>query len=525
MQESIHTHSQGQSSCIVLSRSLRCPRLLLEMLERNLHGVECCSVSLLLISVDVCDMCWSWNELLLRDGCIGVLLVQLEHARLLHENQCMSAMETEQNKLLVDVNGCSILVSKVTFEKKDLEGDGYQLGSTTDGDFLQRGDEEAQWVSDIFEYVLETLDGQWHVTDREGVSVSLSAFMSDRRTWIVPVQLLASTTIVEATIHSMCHSFRASELLWEATQLRSNLLTDGLSSAEWYQSWYPHWAKRLERLQIPVDFHMRRGAVSKGTQKAPRTLHFGVDLRFFDKPVFTTHAFLLFLLQWSAGSARQNQDTAARWRDYYQSLCRRVFGQDLDSTWIVSDSTSASIDMGEITGADRAELKVQGGMVNIGELAGRSRRWQKLFHNKPWPELIEVHGFLSYVHNMGARAEWLLVQLCHCAACDIEAHIIRGQTPEASVGRDITMSRRRKHVTLRARLSRLALSVRPKSATEIVPCLLRYWLKARGDICKNAEHVHLAMDASRTGGRQRMYSFVTVGEFGFWSAPLVRKGK
>eukprot|EP00971_Amphidinium_carterae_P351403 6492096-Amphidinium_carterae.1 len=276
---------------------------------------------------------------------------------------------------------------------------------------------------------------------------------------------------------------------------------------------------------IEPGWHLRRGTSTRGkAEQAPWLFH-GYDMKCHGKPSMSTFALMAFMPVWSAGSSRQDKELAAAWESVLRALLGRVYAHGSCYHWLLRDDSGASCKDGFLRGANVIELTISNGVIAWQEPPLPTRLWNKHFKDRDWETEVTVADFAIHSQKHGLSMSWLALQVAQLLACDIEDYVREQTDPAQAEQRPITLNRRQKREWLRGRLSRLALAIKPPTKLDMVRDVLRHWIAARSHECRHAQHLCLALDASRTGNRSRMFGFLTAGNKGFWCPPLVRGEK
>eukprot|EP00971_Amphidinium_carterae_P175236 3473792-Amphidinium_carterae.4 len=424
--------------------------------------------------------------------------------------------------------GCDELVCTITGESVKLPPGESRIGEQDGELFVQTQGSGSLWVSDLLQHVPEIAEAPAEVclTAQDDTRSTYRAYMTAYTDFDFKVVATGRSEPLVVLLHVHTNGFKCSKLFWQLPRLKESLFTGGLTGSEWFNSWYQHWYKRLDRLDIDHGWHLRRGCSARGRGEKNPALFYGESVKCHPHPSSSTLALMVLLPQWSEAKEDKNADMAASWLGFLKAIVSRVYPEGSEHSWCIHDDTNVAVAHGVCRGHHPVEMQVRSSVVQWVDPVHASRPWNQAFKKRNWDTEVSVVDFALFAQHGRASPPWLARQVAFLMARDIEQHIQEGIVPpDTEAKRPLAMSRSAKRQWYRAKLSKLALAIKPAKPQNATDEVIQYWLRCRSKDGAEATHIGLAVDASRTGKLQRMYGFMTLSGRGYWCPAMVPRSK
>eukprot|EP00971_Amphidinium_carterae_P350941 6491819-Amphidinium_carterae.1 len=146
--------------------------------------------------------------------------------------------------------------------------------------------EWTQWCEDLFgQQVVARPDASiWVVWPDTEKSMSLASYQQAHSPITLGIHVWGSSTIMQYTGYVLDHPVHGARVFVALPDLYNNVIgsSGNMTASRWYQSWFPHWTKRLTTHSLP-DTHIRRAAVT-GHFGRKVTSAFTDGIRFYSQP-------------------------------------------------------------------------------------------------------------------------------------------------------------------------------------------------------------------------------------------------
>ena len=385
-----------------------------------------------------------------------------------------------------------ILREGLTEQTCVLEAGLWRLATDENGQAYVADENQSHWCQDMLEDVvlLHPEHRQPWVCLADETDMSLVEYQKRHRCVDICLPVAGTAEPVCLPAYMLRQPVAGARLLWSLKDLYDNVVGKKaeMTASRWMNSWWPWWLKSLQHFGM-TDAHLRRATNSETDEKT--------RYRIFEKPVMSTFALVLFMTKWSSPSksgTSKNEAAQAAWTSLLEALMKKLASQEPWSLPVFLD-VQAESHMGQPTaGRSVVLLPVQNGAIDITQV-----------HQCEDPQ---VRASLAKLLR-GARPSMPLPQWLRASS---EVAGEEEETAEQALCTALSARAQR-------RRDKFASGVSLTSHVSQARTLLKYFYEVRKRV-RGSRVLHLAFDASRVGGWQALFGFLTTGSgMAAWLAP------
>ena len=421
-----------------------------------------------------------------------------------------------------------ILREGLTEQTCVLEAGLWRLATDENGQAYVADENQSHWCQDMLEDVvlLHPEHRQPWVCLADETDMSLVEYQKRHRCVDICLPVAGTAEPVCLPAYMLRQPVAGARLLWSLKDLYDNVVGKKaeMTASRWMNSWWPWWLKSLQHFGM-TDAHLRRAANSETDEKT--------RYRIFEKPVMSTFALVLFMTKWSSPSksgTSKNEAAQAAWTSLLEALMKKLASQEPWSLPVFLD-VQAESRMGQPTaGRSVVLLPVQNGAIDVTQVhqcedpqvrASLAKLVRGARPSMPLPQ------WLRALDGAG-RKVWLLKQVVNYLGCRLETVFAEDFSRSAAkssevAGEEEETAEQALCTALSARAQRrrdkFASGVSLTSHVSQARTLLKYFYEVRKRV-RGSRVLHLAFDASRVGGWQALFGFLTTGSgMAAWLAP------
>eukprot|EP00971_Amphidinium_carterae_P339167 6476806-Amphidinium_carterae.2 len=284
--------------------------------------------------------------------------------------------------------------------------------------------EWTKWCEDLFhqQVVQKEDESIWVVWTESQKTLTLTEYQQSHSPVSLGIHVWGSSTVMRCPGYVLEHPVEGASLFIGLTDLYNNVLgsSTNMTASRWYQSWLPHWLKRLKPHSLP-ESHIRRAAVT-GHFGRKQTAVFADAIRFYSQPSVSLCALLLLLSRFcgeSKSGTQKNAPAQQSWHVFLRSLLHRCFSDSAVFSMVLALDADAFVAAGRpIRGTSYVHLPVRGTKVDMSPLLLADNKLVvpvRLLVTRAWGEIGTCHAsVLLHGLQCALKHYFSLLHVLHC---------------------------------------------------------------------------------------------------------------
>lgn len=406
--------------------------------------------------------------------------------------------------------------------------------------FVESAEGESLWCCDLCAYTVVKHPTEQTIIvfdESRGQQFTLEEFRQQHHSFRVPICSPGRSKPDDIDVCVLDNSFAGVYVLWSLNSLYAVFINAVQSTcSKWYQNWWKWWEKTVIRFGIDCYSHLRKPcAYTLSSADDEATNH----CRFLPYATMSTFSALVLLAKWGTCAThrpQKNQGFVRNWSDCFQGLFDTFAYCEEPTAILVYLDPLVEMRVGLPTKGNNAiELIIDQGHIDLTPLTTCDEacvvKLLELLETFPVPNAVPLALFCLELSKSGRKGMWLWSQIISCVARIIDVVVMEklktisaDQTNLLHSGDPETLlvSRAGAQRQFRARREKLRMQIAPLKLDDRDRRLLHYFFCIR-ELFNDAGTIHVAFDASRIGGLNRMLGFITRpnGE-GAWMPPQVQ---
>ena len=451
-----------------------------------------------------------------------------------------AAFDESRFELLYDMaESRYILFENLTEEKVDLGEGSWSLHFDDQyGPFIVNGEDEQHWCCDLVQHVVvahPTMLGEVVVQSPSGQRQTLREFRQKHRAVSIPLSVVGRGEPAKVDAFAFTNPTSGVYVRWSLPSLHKEFMSQaGETCSRWYQNWWQWWAKFIGTFGVDPAGHLRKASWTKHTADEAEE---DDCTRFLPAASLSTFALIILLSRWanpSKSSKDKNSTISASWTVCLQGVVGTFMSKGVLDLVMFLDAAVELRPSLPMNGNNMCTVRLTNGLIDMTPLVDcdEAAVVQAMACVKPFRSPTQVPLFEACLafEQAGRRAGWLFKQLVFNIACFVESAILESLEPppagEAGQARApdlpdalVLAGRAQKHQMWRAARLAHKLKICPVKINDRARRILNYFFCLRRSF-STERTVHVAFDASRVGGRNRLLGFISRPDgLGAWLPP------